>query len=307
MTWYDELDKWTADYLPDMPYEHDVPLSRYTSFRIGGPARRMAFPQNGEQLILLLSRARELSARPFVLGNGTNLLFPDAGVDRLVIHTRDMNRVACVESDPCCLRAESGASLARVAMSACKLGLTGLEFAHGIPGSVGGAVCMNAGAYGGEMSQVVSSAAVLFPDEGIRTLTGEELCFSYRHSLLTDRTDGVVLSVVFRLRPGDPAAIKEKMDELMTRRKTSQPLEYPSAGSTFKRPEGHYAAALIDQCGLKGLTVGGAQVSEKHAGFVINTGRAACDDVTDLMAEIQARVLDATGVHLTPEVKFVDP
>ena len=307
MTWYDELDKWTADYLPDMPYEHDVPLSRYTSFRIGGPARRMAFPQNGEQLILLLSRARELSARPFVLGNGTNLLFPDAGVDRLVIHTRDMNRVACVESDPCCLRAESGASLARVAMSACKLGLTGLEFAHGIPGSVGGAVCMNAGAYGGEMSQVVSSAAVLFPDEGIRTLTGEELCFSYRHSLLTDRTDGVVLSVMFRLRPGDPAAIKAKMDELMTRRKTSQPLEYPSAGSTFKRPEGHYAAALIDQCGLKGLTVGGAQVSEKHAGFVINTGRAACADVTALMAEIQARVLDATGVRLDPEVKFVDP
>ena len=307
MTWYDELDKWTADYLPDMPYEHDVPLSRYTSFRIGGPARRMAFPQNGEQLILLLSRARELSARPFVLGNGTNLLFPDAGVDRLVIHTRDMNRVACVESDPCCLRAESGASLARVAMSACKLGLTGLEFAHGIPGSVGGAVCMNAGAYGGEMSQVVSSAAVLFPDEGIRTLTGEELCFSYRHSLLTDRPDGVVLSAVFRLQSGDPAAIKAKMDELMTRRKTSQPLEYPSAGSTFKRPEGHYAAALIDQCGLKGLTVGGAQVSEKHAGFVINTGRATCDDVTALMAEIQARVLAATGVRLDPEVKFVDP
>lgn len=307
MTWYDELDKWTADYLPDMPYEHDVPLSRYTSFRIGGPARRMAFPQNGEQLILLLSRARELSARPFVLGNGTNLLFPDAGVDRLVIHTRDMNRVACVESDPCCLRAESGASLARVAMSACKLGLTGLEFAHGIPGSVGGAVCMNAGAYGGEMSQVVSSAAVLFPDEGIRTLTGEELCFSYRHSLLTDRPDGVVLSAVFRLQSGDPAAIKAKMDELMTRRKTSQPLEYPSAGSTFKRPEGHYAAALIDQCGLKGLTVGGAQVSEKHAGFVINTGRATCADVTALMAEIQTRVFNATGVRLDPEVKIVEP
>lgn len=306
MTWYDELDKWAADYLPDMPYEREVPLSRYTSFRIGGPARRMAFPQNGEQLILLLSRARELSARPFVLGNGTNLLFPDAGVDRLVIHTRDMNRVACVESDPCCLRAESGASLARVAMSACKLGLTGLEFAHGIPGSVGGAVCMNAGAYGGEMSQVVSSAAVLFPDEGIRTLTGETLGFSYRHSLLADRPDGVVLSAVFRLQSGDPAAIKAKMDELMTRRKTSQPLEYPSAGSTFKRPEGHYAAALIDQCGLKGLTVGGAQVSEKHAGFVINTGHAACDDVTDLMAEIQARVLDATGVRLDPEVKIVE-
>ena len=210
MTWYDELDKWTADYLPDMPYEREVPLSRYTSFRIGGPARRMAFPQNGEQLTLLLSRARELSARPIILGNGTNLLFPDAGVDRLVIHTRDMNRVARVESDPCCLRADAGASLARVAMTACRLGLTGLEFAHGIPGSVGGAVCMNAGAYGGEMSQVVSSAAVLFPDEGIRTLTGEALGFSYRHSLLTDCPDGVVLSAVFRLRSRDPAAIRAK-------------------------------------------------------------------------------------------------
>ena len=307
MTWYDELDKWTADYLPDMPYEHDVPLSRYTSFRIGGPARRMAFPQNGEQLILLLSQARDLSARPFVLGNGTNLLCPDGGVDRLVIHTRDLNRVERVEADPNCLRAESGASLSRVAAAACKLGLTGLEFAHGIPGSVGGGVCMNAGAYGGELSQVVSSATVLFPEEGVRTLTGEELRFSYRHSLLTDRPDGVVLSAVFRLQSGDPAVIKEKMDELMTRRKTSQPLEYPSAGSTFKRPEGHYAAALIDQCGLKGLTVGGAQVSEKHAGFVINTGHATCDDVTDLMAEIQTRVFNATSVHLTPEVKIVEP
>ena len=307
MTWYDELDKWKADYLPDMPYERDVSLSRYTSFRIGGPARRMAFPQSGEQLILLLSRARELSARPFVLGSGTNVLFPDGGVDRLVIHTRDMNRVEHLEGDPACIRAEAGAALTRVASAACKAGLTGMEFAHGIPGSVGGGVCMNAGAYGGEMAQVVSSAAVLFPDEDIRTLTGEALGFSYRHSLLTDRPDAVVLSAVFRLQPGDPAAIKAKMDDLMARRKASQPLEYPSAGSTFKRPEGHYAAALIDQCGLKGLTVGGAQVSEKHAGFVINTGRATCDDVTALMAEVQTRVLAAAGVRLDPEVKFVEP
>ncbi len=307
MTWYDELDTWAAAYLPDMPYERDVPLDRFTSFRIGGPARRMAFPQNGEQLILLLSRARELAARPFILGNGTNLLFPDGGVDRLVIHTRDMNRVERMESDPCCLRAGPGVSLTRAALAACKLGLTGLEFAHGIPGSVGGGVCMNAGAYGGEMSQVVSSAVLLFPDEGVRTLAGERLCFSYRHSLLTDRPDAVVLSAVFRLQPGDPAAVKAKMDELMTRRKASQPLEYPSAGSTFKRPAGHYAAALIEQCGLKGLTVGGAQVSEKHAGFVVNTGHATCGDVTALMAEIQRRVLDDTGVRLDPEVKLVEP
>ena len=305
MTWYDELDKWTADYLPDMPYEREVPLSRYTSFRIGGPARRMAFPQNGEQLILLLSRARELSARPIILGNGTNLLFPDAGVDRLVIHTRDMNRVARVESDPCCLRADAGASLARVAMTACRLGLTGLEFAHGIPGSVGGAVCMNAGAYGGEMSQVVSSAAVLFPDEGIRTLTGEALGFSYRHSLLTDCPDGVVLSAVFRLRSGDPAAIKAKMDELMTRRKTSQPMEYPSAGSTFKRPEGYFAGTLIEQCGLKGFAVGGACVSEKHAGFIVNKGGATCADVEALIRAIQDTVFQATGVELEPEIRRI--
>ena len=305
MTWYDELDKWTADYLPDMPYEREVPLSRYTSFRIGGPARRMAFPQNGEQLILLLSRARELSARPIILGNGTNLLFPDAGVDRLVIHTRDMNRVARVESDPCCLRADAGASLARVAMTACRLGLTGLEFAHGIPGSVGGAVCMNAGAYGGEMSQVVSSAAVLFPDEGIRTLTGEALGFSYRHSLLTDCPDGVVLSAVFRLQPGDPAAIKAKMDELMTRRKTSQPLEYPSAGSTFKRPEGYFAGKLIEDAGLKGFSVGGAAVSEKHAGFVINKDHGTAADILGLCNEVKRRVKESSGVDLELEVKLL--
>lgn len=307
MIWYDELDIWTADYLPDMPYERDVPLSRYTSFRIGGPARRMAFPQNGEQLVLLLSRAAELGARPFVLGNGTNVLAPDAGVDRLIVHTRDMNRVDGVPGEPACIRAECGASLARVAGCACRLGLTGMEFAHGIPGSVGGGVCMNAGAYGGEMAQVVSDVTVLFPEEGIRTLREEEMKFSYRHSLLTDRPDAVVLSAVFRLTPGDGDEIRKKMDELMTRRKTSQPLEFPSAGSTFKRPEGHFAAALIDQCGLKGLAVGGAQVSEKHAGFVINAGGATCGDVTALMGEIQRRVLDATGVLLEPEVKFIQP
>ena len=164
---------------------------------------------------------------------------------------------------------------------------------------------MNAGAYGGEMSQVVSSAAVLFPDEGIRTLTGEALGFSYRHSLLTDCPDGVVLSAVFRLRSGDPAAIRAKMDELMTRRKTSQPLEYPSAGSTFKRPEGHYAAALIDQCGLKGRAVGGAQVSEKHAGFLINRGGATFADMAELIRQVQQRVLEETGVTLEPEGKIV--
>ena len=303
MSWYEELDRWTADYLPDMVYEHDVPLAKHTSFRIGGPARRMAFPRDGSQMVLLMEEAQVCGAAPLVIGNGTNLLFPDEGVDRLVVNTRDMSGVSLDAEGR--VTAEVGASLARTAVFAQQHGLAGMEFAHGIPGSVGGAVCMNAGAYGGEMRQVVHSAVVLFPEEGIRTLAGEELAFSYRHSLLTDRPDAVVLRAVLTLEAGEPAAIREKMDELMARRKASQPLEYPSAGSTFKRPEGYYAAALIDQCGLKGLTVGGAQVSEKHAGFVINRGGATCADVTALMTEIQKRVWEATGVRLEPEVKVI--
>ena len=303
MSWYEELDRWTADYLPEMTYEREAPLARYTSFRIGGPAKRMAFPKDGSQMVLLIAFARSCGARPLVVGNGTNLLFPDAGVDRLVVNTREYAEVSIDAQGR--VVAESGASLARTAVFAQQRGLTGLEFAHGIPGSVGGAVCMNAGAYGGEMRQVVESASVLFPDEGVKRLRGEELRFSYRHSLLADRPDAVVLSAVFALSAGEPKEIRSKMDELMTRRKASQPLEYPSAGSTFKRPEGYFAAALIDECGLKGLTVGGAQVSEKHAGFVINRGGATCADVTALMAEIQRRVWKEKGVRLEPEVKVI--
>ena len=303
MSWYEELDRWTADYLPEMTYEREAPLARYTSFRIGGPAKRMAFPKDGSQMVLLIAFARSCGARPLVIGNGTNLLFPDAGVDRLVVNTREYAEVSIDAQGR--VVAESGASLARTAVFAQQRGLTGLEFAHGIPGSVGGAVCMNAGAYGGEMRQVVESASVLFPDEGVKRLRREELSFSYRHSLLAERPDAVVLSAVFALSAGEPEKIRSKMDELMTRRKTSQPLEYPSAGSTFKRPEGYFAAALIDECGLKGLTVGGAQVSEKHAGFVINRGGATCADVTALMAEIQRRVWKEKGVRLEPEVKVI--
>ena len=216
-----------------------------------------------------------------------------------------LNRLEDGEA-PGTITAEAGVPLARLADLACRQGLTGLEFAHGIPGSVGGAVCMNAGAYGGEMAQVVDEASVLFPEEGVRRLTGAELDFGYRRSLLTDRPDAVVLSAVFRLTPGDPDAIRASMRELMERRRASQPLEWPSAGSTFKRPEGHFAGTLIDQCGLKGLTVGGAQVSEKHAGFVINRGGATSADVRELMRQIRERVLAETGVRLEPEVKIID-
>ena len=225
MSWYEELDKWAADYLPDMEYEKDALLDRYTSFRIGGPARRMAFPRSGEAAVLLVSHALELGARPFVLGNGTNVLFPDEGVERLVICTRDMAGVAAgaVAGE---ITAECGASLAKIAVFAQKAGLSGLEFAHGIPGSLGGAVCMNAGAYGGEMAQVVKEVTVLFPEDGVKTLSGEEMAFSYRHSLLTEHPDTVVLRAMLRLQAGIPGEIREKMDELITAAGVSQRGQY---------------------------------------------------------------------------------
>lgn len=305
MFWFETLDEKISAYLPDLVMERDAAMSRHTSFRIGGSARRMAFPSSTEQLVLLMSLAHECGARPLVIGNGTNLLVPDAGLDRLVISTsRSMNALE-VESDGVTVRAESGATLARLADFAQKNGLTGLEFAHGIPGTVGGGVCMNAGAYDGEMKMVAVSVTVLDPERGVRTLRDGELEFGYRHSVLTEHPDWVLLHAEFRLRPGDPAAIREKIDRLMERRRASQPLELPSAGSVFKRPAGYYAGTLIDQCGLKGLTVGGAQVSEKHAGFIVNVGGATCADVLELIAQVQERVLAQRGVRLEPEVRII--
>lgn len=304
MQWYERLDEKIRDYLPDMTVERDVPMSRHTSFRIGGPARRMAFPESREQLVILLGLAEECGIRPFLLGRGTNLLVSDRGLDTLVIKTAE--RMTSIRRlDDVTLEADVGVLLSRLAVYAQQAGLAGLEFAHGIPGSLGGAVCMNAGAYGGEMKQVLRSAAVLFPEEGIRTLSCEELKLSYRHSLLTEHPEAVVLYAEFALTPGDPEQIRETMRTLMAKRKASQPLEWPSAGSTFKRPEGHFAGTLIDQCGLKGLTVGGAQVSEKHAGFLINRGGATFADMTELIRQVQQRVLVETGVTLEPEVKIV--
>ena len=305
MAWETQLDKWAAEYLPDLKVAHDEPMSRHTSFRVGGPAKRMAFPSSGEQVVLLLDYARACGARPLVIGNGTNLLAPDAGLDRLVIDTSaGLNRLEKGD-EPEVLTAEAGVSLARLADFACKQGLAGLEFAHGIPGTVGGAVCMNAGAYDGEMKQVIERVTVLFPEEGIKTLSCGEMDFSYRHSLLSDHPDAVVLRATFRLVPGDRETIRARMRELMARRKASQPLEYPSAGSTFKRPAGYFAGTLIESSGLKGLTVGGAQVSEKHAGFVINTGTATAADVLAVIRQVQDRVYAEKGVRLEPEVRII--
>jgi len=303
MLWYESFDREVAEHLPETAVTSEEPLARHCSFRIGGPARRMAFPATSGELVMLEKIGRQCGGDPLVLGNGTNVLFPDDGLDRLVISTRDLCRMECTENGG--VRAEAGLSLARLAVFAQQNGLTGLEFAHGIPGSVGGAVCMNAGAYGGEMKDVLIGAQIWFPDEGVRFLTVEELDLGYRHSILSDRPDAVVLYAVLQLTEGDCAAIRQKMEELMGRRKASQPLEYPSAGSTFKRPAGHFAGALIEQAGLKGLTVGGAQVSTKHAGFVINTGEATCADVLELIAQIQRTVMEKDGVQLEPEVRII--
>ncbi len=305
MDWAAQLDKRITDYLPDLRVLKEEPMARHTSFRVGGPAKRMAFPETGEQLVLLLSMARECGARPLVIGNGTNLLAPDGGLDRLVIETSGLCRLELGE-EPGSIAAGCGVPLARLADFACKQGLTGLEFAHGIPGTVGGGVCMNAGAYGGELKQVVTGVSALFPEEGVKFLTGEELAFGYRRSFLTEWPEAVVLDAAFRLTAGDPEEIRETQRSLMARRKASQPLEWPSAGSTFKRPEGHFAGTLIDQCGLKGRTVGGAQVSEKHAGFIINRGGATCADIKELIRQVQEAVYEKTGVRLEPEVKFVE-
>ena len=253
-------------------------------------------------LVILLGLAEECGIRPFLLGRGTNLLVSDRGLDTLVIKTAE--RMTSIRRlDDVTLEADAGVLLSRLAVYAQQAGLAGLEFAHGIPGSLGGAVCMNAGAYGGEMRQVVTEVTALYPD-GIRRFTGDQAEFAYRHSRFLE--DGaVVLGAVVRLTPDDPAAIRQRMDDLMARRRASQPLEWPSAGSTFKRPEGHFAGTLIDQCGLKGLTVGGAQVSEKHAGFLINRGGATFADMAELIRQVQQRVLEETGVTLEPEVKIV--
>ena len=305
MDWVTQFDKQMAAYLPDVKVLAEEPMAKHTSFRIGGPAKRMAFPERGEQMVLLLEFAREAGADPLIIGNGTNLLAPDGELDRLVICTPAGYGRAEAGPEPGTVTAEAGASLARAADLACKLGLTGLEFAHGIPGTVGGAICMNAGAYGGEIAQAIEQVTLLFPEEGVRVLRREEMEFGYRHSVLTRHPEAAVLSAVFRLAPGDPEDIRAAMRDFTARRKEKQPLEYPSAGSFFKRPPGQFAGALIEGCGLKGLAAGGAQVSEKHAGFLINRGGASCADVKELIRRIQERVLAETGVLLEPEVRIL--
>lgn len=299
-SWFEQFDTVCAKRMGDLKILRDEPMHTHTTFRIGGPARRMACPASVRELSALLGLVEEEGFPYLMLGNGSNLLVADEGIDKLVIYTGAMEQMERREGNVLC--AEAGVSLARLAVFARKESLTGLEFAHGIPGSLGGAVCMNAGAYGGEMCQVITSVTAWLPGRGVCEMLPDELDLRYRHSYFSDH-EGVVLAATLQLREGDESEIVAVMEDLIRRRKEKQPLEYPSAGSTFKRPEGHFAGALIEQCGLKGASAGGAQVSEKHAGFVINKGGATCADVLALIERVQSTVLAETGISLEPEIK----
>ena len=298
----ERLEKLLRERCPEMELRVNELMSKHTTFRIGGPAALMALPKTAGEAKAAVKTARELEIEPFFLGNGSNLLVADEGYPGFIIKlTWDFDGIREVNRG---LEAGSAVLLSRLSNALVGRGLTGLEFAGGIPGSVGGAVTMNAGAYGGEMAQVLESVTFLDEAGEVCTLPASECGFGYRHSIFSDRKC-LILKARFHLDQGDPAAIRARMEELAAKRREKQPLEYPSAGSMFKRPPGHFAAALIDQCGLKGLAVGGAQVSAKHAGFVVNRGGATCGDVLALVDQVKERVLAQTGVELEMEVKVL--
>lgn len=280
-------------------YSQNEAMSLHTSFKIGGAADIILYPQNEGQLAEILSLAAAEGIPTFILGKGSNLLVSDDGIEGAVISTLAMQNITLISDTE--LKAEAGASLAALCRAARDNGLTGLEFAYGIPGTVGGALYMNAGAYGGDMSMVVKSAESIDADNQLISRTVDQMALGYRKSIY-DQNGEIITSVTFSLKKGDKKEISDAMDTFMNKRKNSQPLDFPSAGSTFKRPEGYYAAALIDECGLKGFGVGGAEVSIKHAGFVINKDNASCRDVLELIGKIKKIVMEKRGVELNTEV-----
>ncbi len=284
-------------------FKEGEPLSAYTSFRIGGPAEMLLFPQDEETLQKLLVFCKGTDSVPFVLGKGSNLLIPDSGLSGVTICTERMQKHALLSQNE--IVCDAGLSLSKLCLFAQVNGLSGLEFAYGIPGSVGGAVFMNAGAYGGEMRDVLSTVTSVDSDGRLHVHAVDDLRLSYRTSVFQENGE-TILSAVVRLTEEDPDAIRAKMDEILQRRKDKQPLNLPSAGSAFKRPEGYYAGALIEQCGLKGYSIGGAQVSEKHAGFIVNRGGASASDVLRLIEYIRETVLRQTGVTLEPEIRCMN-
>ena len=288
--------------LPNVELRFDEPMEKHTSFRIGGGAEVMAFPREEKELVQVLRMSSSLGRKPVVLGAGSNVLAPDEGIGGIVICLKDclngMERLSDTH-----IRVMAGVTMARAAVFAANLGLSGLEFAHGIPGTVGGGVYMNAGAYGGEICQVCTAVDVMDMDGTVRRFSAREMDFSYRHSALETRP-GIVLAAEFALQHRPVEEIKTQMREWMEKRSASQPLNLPSAGSAFKRPAGGYAAALIDQAGLRGYRVGGAAVSEKHTGFVVNLGGATAADVKALLTQVSDIVFEKSGVRLVPEIRI---
>ena len=302
MTNYTQLQHNISSLLPDVDLRMNEAMSKHTSFRIGGPAEVMAFPQSAAQLSALLRISKQLDIKPAILGAGTNVLAPDAGLRGLCICLKDcMDGMELLDGNR--LRVMAGVTMTRAAIFAANNGLSGMEFAHGIPGTIGGGVYMNAGAYGGEIRDICESVDVMDLEGNTKTYTREQMQFSYRHSRLEDE-GGIVVSAVFCLVPGNVDDIKAKMKELQGKRSASQPLDLPSAGSAFKRPVGGYAAALIDQAGLKGFTVGGAAISTKHAGFAVNVGNATAEDVKSLLKRVSDLVFENSGIRLEPEVRI---
>ena len=299
---FTEFTHMISNNLPNLEICFDVPMSRVNSFRIGGPARCVACPKTEEELSNLLKLCAAYGVEPVILGAGTNVLAPDAGMEALVIVLKDalegMEQLTATS-----IRVMAGVTMSRAAVFAAGLNLGGLEFAHGIPGTIGGGVYMNAGAYGGEIKDVCTRVRIMDMNGEARWITKEEAAFSYRHSAIEDNP-WIVVAAEFELTPTPEEQVWEKMKELIGKRRASQPLDLPSAGSAFKRPVGGYAAALIDQTGLKGFQVGGAAVSEKHAGFVVNLGGATAADVQELLKAVSDKVFDRTGIRLEPEVRI---
>ena len=302
MTKMTDFQRNISEMLADVELRFHEPMSKHTSFRIGGGAEVMAFPKNREELARILKVSALMDIKPAILGAGTNVLAPDAGISGLVICLKDcLSGMEQLEGDR--IYVAAGVTMTRAAVFAANLGLAGMEFAHGIPGTIGGGIYMNAGAYGGELKDICESVDVMDLQGNVRTLTNEQMGFSYRHSML-EENPGIVVGAIFRLNPMEPEQIKAKMKELQGKRTAAQPLDLPSAGSAFKRPVGDFAAALIDQAGLKGYTVGGAAISTKHAGFAVNVGGATAEDVKNLLKQVSDIVFERSGIRLEPEVRI---
>lgn len=291
-----------AALLYGIDLKFNEPMSKHTSFRIGGAAEVMAFPKNKDDLARILKASALLDCKPAILGAGTNVLAPDEGLPGLVICLKDALD-GMEQLDDTHISVMAGVTMTRAAVYAANLGLSGMEFAHGIPGTVGGGAFMNAGAYGGEICQICESVEIMDMQGNLSTRPCCCMEFSYRHSFL-EESEGIVVQVIFHLVPKAKEEIRAKMKELMAKRSAAQPLEYPSAGSAFKRPAGAYAAAMIDEAGLKGFRVGDAAISEKHAGFAINLGHATAADVKQLLQQVSDKVFDQTGIRLEPEVRI---